>query len=77
MDRDEMLSILKSVDIPPNLWPSAFKYKNFEYPTSGNTLNLRRLILADLQLANGFHMMSHDPPIPFYIGLTKCLEIHN
>ena len=48
-DKDDIINILNGGDLSPELWPNSFKYENYKYPTSGDRLNLRRLILADLQ----------------------------
>ena len=72
--RDEILNVFQGGDLDPSLWPNSFKYENFEYPTSGDRLNLRRLILADMQLAHGFALIGHKSPIEFFTGVSKCLD---
>ena len=73
-DKDDIINILNGGDLSPELWPNSFKYENYKYPTSGDRLNLRRLILADSQIAHGFASMGHAPPIAFFDGAAKCLD---
>jgi|1_EtaG_2_1085319.scaffolds.fasta_scaffold03107_3 hypothetical protein len=73
-DKEEILSIFEGGELDPALWPNSFKYPNFEYPILADRLNCRRLILSDMQMAYGFYLMGHEPPMDFLIGLEKCLE---
>ena len=74
MNKDELLSILEGGSVPPELWPNVFKYLNFEFPKVKDTLNLRRLILADLQMGGGLYLMGHEPPLDFFEGYQKCID---
>jgi hypothetical protein len=75
MDNSDILNVFAGGDLSPELWPSAFKYPNFEYDTSvKDRLNARRLILSDLQISIGFALIGHQPPIELFIGVQKCLN---
>ena len=74
MDINDIFGTIPGEDLFTDLWPSSFKFVNFEYDISAaDRLNTRRLILADLQIAYGFLIMGYKPPIDAFEGITKCI----
>ncbi|MBT6049179.1 hypothetical protein HN803_04510 [candidate division WWE3 bacterium] len=74
LDKDDIINIFEGGELDPSLWPNSFKFMNFEYPMLKDRLNMRRLILSDMQIAYGFQLMGHEPPIEFFVGVQKCLD---